>query len=103
MVFIVLVAIASARRVKKPQSEIDQHFRDFAGEEDINLITQDDDAPPTNFVGDVMKAQVTSIKTQTGAKKFNYKYATRRLFSRESLRFICKHIYFNISISHLMQ
>lgn len=89
--FIVLVALASARRVKKPQSAIEQHFRDFAGEEDIHLITQDDDAPPTNFVGDVMKAQTTSIKTQTGSKKFNYKYATS---TRDncSLRFICKNI-----------
>lgn len=70
MVFIALVALVSAKRIKKP---IDEYFKDFAGEEDLNLIIDDEDETPTNFVGDVMKAQTTSIKTLTGSKKFNYK------------------------------
>lgn len=62
--------MASAARVKKP---IEEYFTDFAGEEDIHLITGEDDRPPTNFVGDVMKAKTTSIKTKQGTNKFNYK------------------------------
>lgn len=64
----------TARRVKKPIEKIAQAFSDFAGEDDIDLIINDDNRPPTNFVGDVMKAQTTSIKQLTGSKKFNYKY-----------------------------
>lgn len=72
---VVLSAVTvTARRVKKPIEQIAHAFRDFAGEEDIDLIIRDDDRPPSNFVGDVMKAQTTSIKQLTGAKKFNYKY-----------------------------
>lgn len=64
----------TARRVKKPIEQIAHAFRDFAGEDDIDLIINDDNRPPTNYVGDVMKAQTTSIKQLTGSKKFNYKY-----------------------------
>lgn len=67
------VVSVSARRVKKPIEQIAQAFKDFAGEDDIDLIIRDDDRPPSNFVGDVMKAQTTSIKQLTGSKKFNYK------------------------------
>lgn len=70
----VVVVLGSARRVKKPIEKIAQEFSDFAGEDDIHLIINDDNRPPTNFVGDVMKAQTTSIKQLTGSKKFNYKY-----------------------------
>lgn len=63
----------TARRVKKPIEQIAQAFSDFAGEDDIDLIINDDNRPPTNYVGDVMKAQTTSIKQLTGSKKFNYK------------------------------
>lgn len=77
MVVAAVVALSAdtvtARRVKKPIEQIAEAFRDFAGEEDIDLIIKDDDRPPSNFVGDVMKAQTTSIKQLTGAKKFNYK------------------------------
>lgn len=69
-VFAALACMASAARVKKP---IEEYFTDFAGEEDIHLITGEDDRPPTNFVGDVMKAKTTSIKTKQGTNKFNYK------------------------------
>lgn len=78
MVFAAVVAMSAvtvtARRVKKPIEQIAQAFRDFAGEEDIDLIIREDNRPPTNYVGDVMKAQTTSIKQSTGSKKFNYKY-----------------------------
>lgn len=69
-VFVAFIAVASAAKVKKP---IKDYFADFAGEEDIHLITDDDDRPPTNFVGDVMKAKINSIKTVQGRGKFNYK------------------------------
>lgn len=69
VVFAAFIAVASARR--KPIEDI---FADFAGEEDIHLITDEDDRPPTDFVGDVMKAKTTSLKTQSGGGKFNYKY-----------------------------
>lgn len=68
VVFAALIAVASARR--KPIEEV---FADFAGEEDIHLITDEDDRPPTDFMGDVMKAKTTSLKTQAGRGKFNYK------------------------------
>lgn len=80
MLTVVVVAVAmsavtvTARLVKKTNEQIAQAFRDFAGEEDIDLIIKEDDRPPTNFVGDVMKAKTTSIKQLSGAKKFNYKY-----------------------------
>lgn len=78
VVFVALIAFASAaRKVKRP---IESYFSDFAGEEDIHLITGEDDTPPTQFVGDVMKAQTTSLKTLTGSKRFNYKYEFINLF-----------------------
>lgn len=70
MVCAAFIAVASAAKVKKP---IEAYFADFASEEDIHLITGEDDRPPTYFAGDVMKAKTTSIKTKQGANKFNYK------------------------------
>lgn len=76
--FIFAVALnaitVTGRLVKKPIEKIAQAFHEFAGEDDIDLIIKEDDRPPTNFVGDVMKAKTTSMKQLTGAKKFNYKY-----------------------------
>lgn len=64
--------MASAAR--KPVSD---PFADFAGEENIHLITDDDDSlgPPVNFQGDVMKAKTTQFNIQSVPKsgKFNYK------------------------------
>lgn len=70
VVCLAFVALASAAKTKRPIAE---YFSDFAGEEDIHLITGDDDRPPVNFQGDVMKARTTSIKTLQGQGKFNYK------------------------------
>lgn len=63
--------VSAARQPKKPIAE---YFSDFAGEEDIHLITGDDDRPPVTFQGDVMKAKTTSLKiNKHGQGKFNYK------------------------------
>lgn len=79
------VVTVTARRVKKPVEQIAKAFKDFAGEENIDLIIRDDDRPPSNFVGDVMKAQTTSLKQLTGSKKFNYKYEKKHTFSNAIL------------------
>lgn len=63
--------MASAAKIKKPIAE---QFADFAGEEDIHLISGDDNRPPVNFQGDVMKARTLSSKTLQGQGKFNYKW-----------------------------
>lgn len=69
----VAVMVASAAKTKKPIAE---YFTDFAGEPGIDLIIDEDERPPTNFQGDVMKAKTTSIKTVQGKGKFNYNYET---------------------------
>lgn len=72
VVCVAFIALASAAKVKKP---IADYFSEFAGEKDIHLITEDDDRPPVNFQGDVMKAKTTrfNVNTVRGGGKFNYK------------------------------
>lgn len=66
-----VIAISAAARHSKPTKD---PFSDFAGEPDLNLITDDDDKPPTQFVGDVMHAKITALKNSNHGKgKFNFK------------------------------
>lgn len=71
--FQIVVCVAFAALASAAKKPIAEHFTDFAGEEDIHLITDDDDRPPVNYQGDVMKAKTTSLKTSQGQGKFNYK------------------------------
>lgn len=59
-----------AVKYSKPLKE---HFKDFANEPNINLITDEDERPPTSFSGDVMQAKITSQNNNNGKGKFNYK------------------------------
>lgn len=80
MAAVTLSAVSvTARMVKRPAEKVAEDFKDFIGEEDIDLILKDDDRPPNNFVGDVMKAKTNSQKQLTRSDKFNYKYETINL------------------------
>lgn len=70
---VALVVLAAAVNGKEKHQRVEEHFAQFQNDEDIKLITDDDDRPPTKFEGDVQKAQISNIKNTNAHDKFKYK------------------------------
>lgn len=86
--FVILCLIAVCVSARQRKTTIDP-FADFAGEPDLNLITEDDDRPPIIYTGDNMKAQITNQKNSNhGMGKFNYKWVL--LCSIQNIFVVCR-------------
>lgn len=71
---VALIALTSAVYGREKQQRVHDHFAEFENDEDIKLITDEDDRPPTTFVGDVQKAKIGKNSNTNTNDKFKYKW-----------------------------
>lgn len=73
--FVVLTLIALTSAAKQKEQRVQEYFSEFQNDEDIKLITDEDERPPTTFEGSAMTAKINSLKNSNqGRGKFNYKW-----------------------------